>query len=198
MLLAFLVSSIGLAYAEPDTTSSTNEGSTLPVLDERDLADLDDLGSNCDLDIDGGARLRPSEADTPDEETSFDEVEAAHAGVDDDVTFDRSAHTGIDDDVDAAHAGIDVAIDDDVDAAHAGIDVASFHDDVAHEDVMDGAGVDPDIHTPTWAHGEDTREAALRRNTSWLGRIDVSVLWRRTLNETTRRDEVWLVGTWRL
>lgn len=46
----------------------------------------------------------------------------------------------------------------------------------------------------------DVREAALRGRRGWFGHIDVSLTWRRTLHEATaiQRDEVWLVGTWRL
>ncbi len=51
-----------------------------------------------------------------------------------------------------------------------------------------------------WGVGsEDLREARERRHRSRIGRVDLSVIWRRaTTASTPIRDELWLVGTWRL
>lgn len=147
MLLAFLVCSIGLAYAEPDTTSSTLEG------------------SSPDDDVDTGIEW-------------FDEaIDTGRLDIDNpDETVDPPAPDtdGLEHAVDTSGLGVDVD-----DPGPASIDAAE---------------------APTWAHGLDTREAALRRHMSWLGRIDVSITWRRAVNDSTavQRDEVWLVGTWRL
>lgn len=155
MLLAFLTCSIGLAHAEPDTTSSTNPGSVIDDLDAKDRAEDDDVEEE---DV--------GEAD----ETSGD-------GERDVGVRDRAEHASTDEDAVATDGLGD-----------------------AHVDNPAPASIAASSHAPTWAHGVDSREAALRRRASWLGRVDVSITWRRALNESTavRRDEVWIVGTWRL
>lgn len=148
MLLAFLLCSIGLAHAEPDSTSSTIGGST-----------EDDV---------------PSEA--------LDEDEDLARGPDEPSATDRE---GLATDTADARA-------DDEGIATEPLDDASIEDPAP-------ASTSAQL-TPTWAHDSDAREALLRKHTPWFGRIDVSITWRRALNESTRiqRDEVWLVGTWRL
>ena len=53
----------------------------------------------------------------------------------------------------------------------------------------------------TWAHGagqDELREARQRRHHSPIGRVDLSIAWRREVAETHTGHEVWLLGTWRL
>ncbi len=164
MLLVFLVCSIGLAHAEPDTTWSTNPGSSSAP------------DSEADEDRDGPE---------PDREETEDELSVDGNEDDDhDARYDDARY----DDARYASEWID------------GEAIATDRLDDAQVDRPPPASIEAGAPVPTWAHGVDEREAALRRHSSWLGRVDVSITWRRALNESTavQRQEVWLVGTWRL
>jgi hypothetical protein len=53
----------------------------------------------------------------------------------------------------------------------------------------------------TWAHGageDELREARQRRHHSPIGRVDLSLAWRRVNVDAHAAHEVWLLGTWRL
>ncbi|MFN0250069.1 MAG: hypothetical protein ACKV2T_24510 [Kofleriaceae bacterium] len=178
MLLAFLVSSIGLASAEPDTTSSSDEGSGAPNSDDLEGG----FGDLRILDHEDGTRL-----DVIDHIQLGEELDDDPRLNDDDPRLDDDDDPRLDDD---QHARVD-------DDHHPRLDDEGYGPDEVEAHIADDADA---TNTPTWAHGLDTREAALRRHASWLGRIDLSILWRRSLSETTAagRDEAWLVGTWRL
>ncbi len=206
MLLAFLLCSIGLAHAEPDTTSS---GNTAPAPHENAAGSdsTDSAGSTTRAD----STDSENGADSTDSGDNADSAAAVRADSADSAERTRrtnsehSAGSEDDGDADADADDSDVADADDSDDGRLRLDridgVATDGLDDAQVDAPAPASIEAnEANAPTWAHGLDAREAALRRHTSWLGRIDVSITWRRALNESTavQRDEVWLVGTWRL
>ncbi|MGE0404551.1 MAG: hypothetical protein AB7T06_48020 [Kofleriaceae bacterium] len=151
-----------MAHAEPDTTWSTNPGSS----------SAPDSEANEDRD-----------GPEPDREESEDEPSVGENEEDDNDNDDA-----LYDDARYASEWID------------GEAIATDRLDDAQVDRPPPASIEAGAPVPTGAHGVDEREAALRRHSSWLGRVDVSITWRRALNESTavQRQEVWLVGTWRL